>query len=398
MPLLRASGPVRPPEPVQVLHFYSHYHPDTFGGGEQLINQICRGTAALGVRNTVLTLSPSPRPAQVEVDGHLVHRCPIDLVVASNRFSGRVIGRLRELARTADVVHFYYPWPWGDLCLMLAGVRQPIVVTQLSDIVKQDLLKRVYRPLESVFLSRVGAIVATSPNYVRGSDVLRRFADKVRVIPIGLDDADYRPSTDADRQRWRERIGSRFLLFVGVMRYYKGVSYLLEALAGTPVRLVLVGAGPMEAEYRAQADRLGLDNVTFLGRQSEQDKRTLLELCDGFVFPSHLRSESFGVSLLEAARYGKPLVSCEIGTGTTFVNVDDETGIVVPPADPGALRAAMLRLWNDPALAARLGAGARRRFVAHFRAEAMAADYLDLYRGLVTGGVSSAAGRPPGAS
>lgn len=381
---------------MQVLHFYSHYLPDTFGGGEHLINQICRGTAALGVRNTVLTLSPSPHPAQVEVDGHTVHRCPIDLVVSSNRFSWHVIGRLRELARTADVLHFYYPWPWGDLSCLLAGVRAPLVVTQLSDIVKQDTLKRFYRPLESFFLRRAGAIVATSPNYVRGSEVLARFPDKVRVIPIGLDDADYQPPDEAERRRWTERVGERFFLFVGVMRYYKGVQFLLEALVGSPIRMVLAGAGPMEAEYRAMAARLGLSNVTFLGRLPEADKRTLLALCSGFVFPSHLRSESFGVSLLEAARYGKPLVSCEIGTGTTFVNVDGETGLVVEPADPQALRRAMMRLWDDPALAGRLGAGARQRFLEKFQSSTMASDYLRLYEALRAGNRSGCGSDAPG--
>jgi glycosyltransferase involved in cell wall biosynthesis len=367
---------------LRVLHFYSHYHPDTFGGGEQLINQICRGTSTLGVENTVLTLSPTAAPPLVRVDGHEVHRCRIDFTIASNRFSLAIVGRLRALAAQVDLVHCYYPWPWGDLACLLAGVRKPLVVSQLSDIVKQRVLQFVHRPVEALLLRRAGAIVATSPNYVRGSAVLARHPDKVQVIPVGLDDRDYPPADPALREQWRARVGERFFLFVGVLRYYKGLEYLLEALAGTNIRVVLVGTGPREAFLKQRARELRLDNLSFLGRVSEADKRALLELCHGFVFPSHLRSESFGVSLLEAARYGKPMICCEIGTGTSFVNIDGETGLVVPPADPAALRQAMQRLDTDAALAARFGAGARRRFLEVFQMQAMAEAYLATYRRL----------------
>ena len=72
----------------------------------------------------------------------------------------------------------------------------------------------------------------------------------------------------------------------------------------------------------------------------------MFELCFAVLFPSHLRSEAFGISLLEGAMYGKPLISSEIGTGTTYINIDKETGLVVPPSDPIALREAMDFLWN----------------------------------------------------
>jgi len=98
------------------------------------------------------------------------------------------------------------------------------------------------------------------------------------------------------------------------------------------------------------------------------------------VFPSHLRSEAFGVTLLEGAMHARPLISSEIGTGSSYVNIDGETGIVVPPADPAALRAAMRRLQDDPALAAQMGARARARFESLFTAQQMGEAYLALYR------------------
>jgi len=121
----------------------------------------------------------------------------------------------------------------------------------------------------------------------------------------------------------------------------------------------------------------------FVGALDEQDKAALLMLCYAVSFPSHLRSEAFGMSLLEGAMYGKPMISSEIGTGTTYVNVDGETGLVVPPSDPVALRAAMRTLWDNPELARAMGRRAEQRFEELFTAETMARNYTELYRELV---------------
>jgi len=122
--------------------------------------------------------------------------------------------------------------------------------------------------------------------------------------------------------------------------------------------------------------------VMFVGKLDEADKVALLELCYAVAFPSHLRSEAFGISLLEGAMFGKPMISSEIGTGTTYINVHGETGLVVPPSDPQALRAAMTALWNDPSMAAEMGRRAEARYWKLFTSEQMADDYTQLYREL----------------
>jgi rhamnosyl/mannosyltransferase len=82
------------------------------------------------------------------------------------------------------------------------------------------------------------------------------------------------------------------------------------------------------------------------------------------------------------------MISSEIGTGTTYVNIANETGLVVPPSDPLALRAAMRQLWDQPALAAEMGRKAEERYWALFTAEKMVASYLDLYRNVVGRGAT----------
>jgi glycosyltransferase involved in cell wall biosynthesis len=368
---------------MRVLHFYKTYFPESMGGVEQVIRQMCVGTARLGVHNEVLTLTRAQDKFDLDFEGHRVHRVPLDIEIASNGLSFAALGKLAELAKQADVVHYHFPWPFMDLAHFVARVNKPSVVTYHSDIVRQKMLLRLYQPLKHRFLKSVDQIVATSPNYMASSAVLDHYRDKTRVITYGLDKSIYPVAEQERMDRWRALIGERFFLFVGVLRYYKGLHILLDAVANSDYPVVIVGAGPIEQELKAHAARLGLTHVMFVGALDEADKVALLTLCYALVFPSHLRSEAFGISLLEGAMYGKPMISSEIGTGTSYINIDGDTGLVVPPSDPQAFGAAMQTLWDNPALAAEMGQRAEARYHELFTAERMAASYTALYHELV---------------
>jgi glycosyltransferase involved in cell wall biosynthesis len=377
---------------MRVLQFYRTSFPDTMGGIEQVINQIARGAVGFGVQTDVLSLTRDCVARTVEIDGYLAHRARLHLQIASTGFSASVFQRFAQLAKKADVIHYHFPWPFMDVVHFAARLNKPTLVTYHSDIIRQKYLLNLYRPLRQRFLASMGRIVATSPNYLATSDVLGRFADKVQVIPIGLNKATYPQPVTERLEFWRQRFGPKFFLFVGMLRYYKGLHILLEAAQGTDYPIVIVGAGPVEEELKVQASRLGLRNIHFLGHLPDEDKVALLTACYGVVFPSHLRSEAFGISLLEGAMFGKPMISSEIGTGTTFINIADETGLVVPPGDPVALRHAMRHLWERPELAAEMGRRAEKRYWQYFTADQMVADYVGLYRelaGRYTDGSSS---------
>lgn len=368
---------------MRVLHFYKTSFPDTMGGVEQVINQIARGANKLGVKTDVLSLTPERVQRTIEIDGYLAHRARLDLQIASTGFSVSAFVRFAQLAKKADVVHYHFPWPFMDVVHFLTLVKKPTVVTYHSDIIRQKNLLKIYRPLKWKFLGDMNRIVATSPNYLATSDVLAKYKHKVSVIPIGLDKATYPVPSSEKLDYWRNNLGRKFFLFVGVIRYYKGLHILMEAASGLDYPIVIVGAGPIEDELKQQAAQLGLRNIHFLGHLPDEDKVALLTLCYGVLFPSHLRSEAFGISLLEGAMHGKPMVSSEIGTGTTFINIGNETGLVVPPSDPVALRQAMQYLWEHPEQAAEMGRRAEERYWKHFTADQMVCSYVDLYRDLV---------------
>lgn len=367
---------------MRILHVFKTYYPDTVGGIEQVIAQLGCALGKRGHENRIYTLSPDPHPAVLQYPEGEVHRSQRTVDIASVSLSVRALAEFRKHAQWADVIHYQYPWPFADVLHFLWARHKPSVVSYQSDIVKQKWGLKLYVPVRELFLRQVGAVVATSPGYRRSSDVLSRLKRDIPIIPNGVDEAGYPKPSPQVVQQWRDRVGQDFFLFVGVLRYYKGLHTLIEAARAFAGKVVIAGDGPEADDLRRRIAEAGLSNVELLGRVSEEDKVALLQLCRALVFPSHVRTEAFGMSLVEASMYGKPMISCEIATGTTYVNEDGVTGIAVPPEDPQRLRQAMERLLRDPAQAAEMGRQARRRFEQLFTADAMAASYERLYRGL----------------
>ncbi len=368
---------------MRVLYFYKTYYPDSLGGIEQFINQLARATHKLGIQSDVLALSDNPSSQTLTIDGHTVHQVKKNIQIASTGFSLSAFAKFASLAKTADLIHYNFPWPFMDIVHFATQVKKPTVVTYHSDIVKQQTLLKFYKPLQKQFLTRANRIIATSPNYLETSPVLKAYRHKTSVIPIGLDKSIY-PTPSAEKlNRWQNALPARFFLFIGVFRYYKGLHILLDALKKTDYPTVIIGSGPMEEELKKQASHLKLQNIYFLGTLADEDKVALLQLCFALVFPSHLRSEAFGISLLEGAMYGKPMISCEIGTGTSFININGETGLVIESNNTAALEHAMQTLWNEETLAKKMGELAEKRYWELFTADHMAKQYSVLYKQVI---------------
>lgn len=365
---------------MKILHVYKTFINDTMGGTQQVIANIIRSCPDSNIKFGVLSLAPRASGVDLSfMNSDNIHYQE-SFTVASNPVSFALLKDFGKIVQDYDLIHYHFPWPFADLLNLLWRVDKPIIVTYHSDIVKQKSLICFYKPLMHNFLRSAKFIVATSENYLDSSPVLQKYKNKVRVIPIGINFADYvKPSQDR-LAYWHKRFGDRFFFFVGVMRYYKGLNILLEAVRGTDFPLVIAGSGPIENELKKYVTTYNLTNVHFVGEVSEEDKSALFQLCLSLVFPSNLRSEAFGISLLEGAMFGKPLISTELGTGTSFVNKDGETGIVVPPDDVNALRVAMFDIWEDTRDNQNFGKNSYQRYQDLFTATQMSASYVRLYQ------------------
>jgi glycosyltransferase involved in cell wall biosynthesis len=200
------------------------------------------------------------------------------------------------------------------------------------------------------------------------------------VVPYGIERARFLAASAEQGLAIRARYGGGpLILFVGVLRYYKGLHYLLEAMPQIPARLLIVGDGPMRGALQAHASALRLgDKVIFAGRVADEELPAYYRAADVFVLPASERSEAFGLVQLEAMTSGLPVVSTELGTGTSFVNLHGESGLVVPPKDPVALAQAINALLGDEPLRRRLGEGAKARS-ALFTVERMLAGITEVY-------------------
>ena len=370
---------------MNVLHVYRTYFPDPPGGLQEAISQIAAGTQAFGVTSRVFTLSPQPEPSSVIRPEGTVVRSRSYWAPASCDLGGWSSLQLyRANVQWADLVHFHYPWPFADVLNLLCPTRKPKVMTYHSDIVKQQVLGKLYHPLMRWTLSQMDAVVATSPTYARTSPVLQRYvpAERLHVVPLCMHDMVPAWSTEPPSDIV-ERLGLAhrpYVMALGVLRYYKGLHNLVQAAQSIRATVVIAGSGPEDAHLREQARALGLNNVVFAGQVSHTEKHQLLSRCVALTLPSHMRSEAFGMVLLEAAMHGKALVSCEIGTGTSWVNQDGQTGWVVPPEDPLALAQAVKRLVDNPQQANAMGQQARLRYETQFAPHVMAEGYNAIYQ------------------
>ncbi len=345
---------------MHILQIYKDYAP-VLGGIENHIKALAEGLAARGHRVTVLVTNTAPQDAIVHHGSLTIIKAARMLHTASTPLSLAMMQHARRLP-DVDVVNLHFPYPPGDLTALLVPRRPPLVVTYHSDIIRQQHILKGYAPLLRHTLARAARILPTSANYIASSPWLRPHASRCTVSPLSVDLTRFDAPDPAAIAAIRARYGQPLVLFVGRLRYYKGLHFLLQALTHlrVPAQVLLVGTGPEEARLRALARTLDVaPRVHFLGEVSDAELPALYAAATVFVLPSHLRSEAFGIVQLEAQAAALPTVCTELGTGTSAITRHGRTGFVVPPADPPALARALDVLLANPTMARHMGATGR---------------------------------------
>jgi len=362
---------------MRILHVYKDY-PPVRGGIEHHLQLLAEGQAALGHEVTVLVTSPGRRTT-VDIEGgvHVIRAGRI-ATLRSTPLSAALVA---EIGRSeADVTHLQSPYPLGEMAHLTRGRSRTTVVTHQSDIVRQRWLGLLYRPVQLGLLRCAQRIITSSPQYVAVSRVLARFAPKCTPIPLGIDPERWDAPDPGQVNRLRERWQKPLLLFVGRLRYYKGLEVLIDASERVEATVVVVGDGPMRDHYRRRASASrAAERIHFVGNVPAEELPAYYAAADLLVLPSTSRAEAFGLVQLEAMAAGTPVVCTELGTGTSYVNRDQETGRVVPPHDPAALADAVNDLLADPLRLAEMGRNARQRVHDHFTAKTMVEATLEVY-------------------
>jgi rhamnosyl/mannosyltransferase len=342
---------------MKVLHVFKDYFPPTHGGIEHLIHEITHNMS--GVESVVVTSSRQRRSIEEDDDGVRVVR-----VAELGRIGSVPIatGFARQIrAQAPDLVHFHMPNPTAECAYLASRIEIPSLATYHAEVARAQWLVPPYHAMQRVFLSRMRRVTVGAQAFAANTPVLRAVRDKLAVVPFGVNPDDW-AARPAAADEIRAKHTGPLIAFTGRLVHYKGVHHLIRAMREVDATLVVVGWGGEIRSLVDEAKRLGLDDrVVFTGPVGNASRAAYYHAADVVVLPSTSRSEGFGMVLLEAMASGTPVVSTELGSGTSWVNVDGETGLVVPPADAGRLAAALRRLLENPRTAAAMGARGRER-------------------------------------
>jgi len=283
----------------------------------------------------------------------------------------------------ADIIHLHLPNPLAGLFYLLANPGSRLFISFLSVVLRQKAMNFLWRPLCLSLLKRAEAIVVTSWNLLDSSRALDRFRSKCRVIPHGIDLERFKITPELERRAWeiKARINLPIVLFVGRLVYYKGLEYLIRAMRGIEAKLVIIGKGPLGPKLRRLACITGVkDKIVWLGAVSDEELKAYYLASEMLVLPSCQNSEAFGLVILEAQAFARPVISARLPTGVSFINRHQETGLVVPARDVRALKEAVQALLDSKESRSEYGANGRKRVEQEFTSRIMAEKFLTLYK------------------
>lgn len=356
------------------------------GGVEKVMYDLMTGLSGRGVDCDMLcaTAKGSSRTVTVNPHARLIC-CRTWAKVAATTIAPGMIFSLRRLCNDYDIIHVHHPDPMACLALFLSGYKKgKVVVHWHSDIEKQKLLLRLYRPLQRWLLRRADIVVGTTPVYIAESPCLAHIRHKAVSLPIGVDPV--LPCHEQAETLRRKYPGKKIVFSLGRLVAYKGYKYLIEAASYlTDDYVVLIGgSGALMSDLLARIESWGVeDKVRLLGRISDSDLPAYYEACSLFCLSSVQKTEAFGIVQIEAMSCGKPVVSTRIPhSGTAWVNAHGVSGINVAPGDAKALAEAIMRVADDEEEYRRYASGAQKRYRDTFTKDRMIDKILDIYNKL----------------
>lgn len=357
---------------TRVLVLSWEYPPIVEGGLARHVRKLSEALVARGVEVHVLTRG---EPTLRERAGVVVQRVdegayPSDLdefLHWVTRMNADMVHAGRELLETVDFdlvhAHDWLVGRAGDALARAAG--RPLLATiHATEYGRHqgwvDKHPQTHIHAEERWLIRRADRVITCSHYMRGhvADVFGLEEDRVTVVPNGIDPGDLVPVDDLDTLRARFAAPEeKLVLLVGRLVYEKGFHLALQALRPLvrrlgDVRFLVAGSGTAEADLRAQARRLGLeDQGTFLGWIGDDVLHSLYRIADLTVVPSIY--EPFGLVALEAMASGCPCIVADTG-GLREVVPNRDVGLRFRSRSARSLGYMMERVLTDDALRDRL--------------------------------------------
>lgn len=266
-----------------------------------------------------------------------------------------------------EIIHTHIPTPWSaDWSNMISKFKKkPLVVTYHNDIIgngTSNFIAKIYNStaLKSL-LNTADKIIITQQNYLQSSPHLRKYEDKIEVLPNGVDITKFKP-LNVNRQE-------NTIFFLSVLdefHEYKGLDYLLNALKLVKmeipnVKLIIGGKGALLDHYNKIADDLDLkENVEFHGFIPEEKIVEYYNKYSVFVLPSiSSKQEGFGIVVLEALACETPIIGTEI-IGVAADVKKNNAGVIIPPKNIDELAKAIIKILTNNFASREMGINGRK--------------------------------------
>lgn len=338
----------------KVLTVNKMYRPE-IGGVEIVAETIAKILKENNYESRVLTFNNINKLEEETIDGVKVKRLPTIFEKGSVRLSHKYKKNMKKESQNADLIIFHFPSAQPEIDLLFNNKYRNAkkICFYHGDIVGRGFLGNIYNKLVTQsFLEKMDKILVTSPNMKDGSKELKKFQDKVEVIPLFVDTTHFYYREKNKREFLLGKFKNKkekMVMYIGRLGRSKGLEYLIEAFQNLDKKngLVIIGKGVKEKELKKKVKELNLEHdILFLDFVPHEELPEYYSGSDLFVLPSTY--ESFGLVALEAMACGVPVITTELGTGTSFHNIDGITGKVIEPRNSIALAKAINEILENP--------------------------------------------------
>lgn len=368
---------------IKVLHI-GKYYPPFFGGIEKVNFDLVENLNNSEIKTDVLCFDHQKgKTAVEEKSGYKIFRCSTLLTLISTPISISIFKTLKSIYKEYDIVHIHLPNPVAAVAYQFLNYKGKIVLHWHMDIFKKKFVKFFYNPFQKHLLKKADNIIVTSPIYLETSENLKDYREKCRVIPIGINNSYLTENLEFRKELEEKYHGKTVVFAMGRLVYYKGFEYLIDAAQQLNKNTVVLigGTGVLKGKLEKRIREKKVQNkVKLLGKIPQEDLKEYYNRADLFCLPSVERTEAFGIVLIEALSMGLPLVSTNIGTGTSWINQHNQTGFVVPPKNAHELAKAINEIGKDPILKRKFAEKSKQRFQAKFTLEQMLDKMKNLYK------------------
>jgi glycosyltransferase involved in cell wall biosynthesis len=381
----------------RILIFAAYFHPHV-GGYEKIVYELSRRLVQKGYEIDILTCNTERALAYEELDDIHIYRLPcwnalnsVYPIPKPCPTSFRILRRL--LRKNYDVINtqtrFFIT---SFLGLIFAKLKRiPLVHTEHGarhSIVSNKVVDLIGRTYDHT----IGSLIVKSARINIGvSEAACEFlkhlgATTIQLIHDGIDTTIFKKKEDTNyRQTLDISDAAVVITFVGRLIYAKGVQDLISAFSKikdtTPeVKLLIVGDGPYRAELEKLAQQTNyVSSILFLGQRNQDEVIDVLSATDIFVNPSY--SEGLGISVMEAASIGLPIIATDVG-GTGEIIADYKTGILIKATNTSQLEQKLRELLTNTQLRKELGANARISVEQKFDWDKITQDWIEIFEEL----------------